>query len=128
MRRKNHRRHVKTKAFPSFIAISAMLAMLLAVGYGHLHSACAQLGNALGQGEREIENLNKTLQSESIRWKDNFTSEKIRAALRNHGLKMDYPSLDQIVRMDKKGRPVENQLSMNNFRKNRQTQTSVAGR
>lgn len=128
MRRKNHRRHVHTKTFPKFVAVFAISTVVLAMVYARLHSTCAQLGNELGRGEQELKRLNLVLQNESIRWKDNFTSEKIRSALRNHGLKMAYPGLDQIVRMGKDGRPVENQLSMSVFRKNKQVQTSIAER
>lgn len=128
MRRKNHRRHVNAKSFPKSVAVLAIMVVGLAMMYARLYLVCEQLGNELGKGESELKKLNQILQHESILWRDNFTSEKIKSALKSHGLKMNYPGQDQIVRMDKNGKPVNNQLSMNLFRKNKQVQTSIAGR
>lgn len=79
-------------------------------------SSCQQQYKEIGEKERELAKLEDSFTRESTRWEEMKTRERIDAALRSHGLMMDSPGPDQIVRVLKNGRLREGQLSVKKAR------------
>lgn len=79
-------------------------------------SSCQHQHKEIGEKERELAKLEDSLTRESTRWEEMKTRERLDAALRNHGLMMDSPAPDQIVRVLKNGRVRAGQLSVKKAR------------
>ena len=98
--------------------IGAVVLMLFAMVILNLlaSSSCQQQHKEIGEKERELAKLEDSFTRESTRWEEMKTRERIDAALRSHGLKMDFAAPDQIVRVLANGKPRAGQTSVRRAR------------
>lgn len=107
-----------TKRYSGLTVHTAWLSALIVVAltttmiYFIADSRCTQLSQSIGRENLRLEQLKSECVRESARWDGLKTSEKIEAALLHHGLDMDYPKADQIVRMERNGRPCAGQVAV----------------
>ena len=130
MRAKRNR--YKKNARMSFLPCSytvvgiIVLSVTFLLVYWHLNTKCGALGDDLRQKELELRSLQDEYLREEARWNANKTPEKLEAALLAHGLVMEHPKADQLVRMDASGKPLPNQLSIAKFLRNPSGNGNVA--
>ena len=109
------------------MAIVVVFVVGIALTYWSYTVKCTQLGEKIRQGQEELARLQREYKIEAERWNANLTSSRLKAALTAHGLgQMEYAREDQIVRMDRSGKPIQNQRSIAKFMRNRQSVTTTA--
>ncbi len=124
--RKNRKRHVNAKVLsPALVGMSVLIVSLTLI-YCCLDSKCNQLGQEIRKNEQRFEALEDEYVREEARWNDNRTPEKLNQAMLRHGLEMDYPAPDQMVRIDVSGEPLAGQIALAKFRKERSSTERVA--
>ena len=126
--RKNCRRRVKTGTLAPAVVVCVIGLVLVALGYWFLDTKCDQLGSEIKRDENRLRKAGDECQRESARWKQNLTPEKLNEALMYHGLTMNRPKDDQIVRMDRRGVPIPGQRSLAKFARNKQSSGNVANK
>jgi len=128
LRNRNYRRKdVSMKCFPRSMAFVVVVVVGIALTYWSYTVKCTQLGEKIRQGQEELARLQREYKIEAERWNANLTSSRLKAALTAHGLgQMEYAREDQIVRMDRSGKPIQNQRSIAKFMRNRQSVTTTA--
>lgn len=124
--RKNRKRHVNAKALSPAVVGMSVLIVSLTLTYCCLDSKCNQLGQEIRKHEQRFESLEDERVREESRWNDNRTPEKLNQAMLRHGLQMDYPAPDQMVRLDVAGEPLPGQIAVAKFRKERASAERVA--
>ena len=87
-------------------------------------SSCSQLMKAIGEKERQLVKLEDAKARESTRWEEMITPERVKTALRSHGLLMDVAQSHQWVHMRSDGPPVPGQLSVARARQRSMEQTA----
>ena len=91
----------------------------VALVYWFVDSKCALLGQEIRKHEQKYAALENERVREAARWDEKKTPEKLERAMLQHGLAMNYPTAEQVVRMDASGRPFPGQLSVARFQKAR---------
>jgi hypothetical protein len=124
--RKNRRRHVNAKVLSPAVVGMSVLIVTLTLIYCCLDSKCNQLGQEIRKHEQCFEALEDERVREEARWNDKRTPEKLTQAMLSHGLEMDYPAPDQMVRIGAAGEPLPGQISLAKFRKERASAERVA--
>ena len=115
--RKNRKHYVQSRVLPPpSVAGLIMLVVTLALVFWVMDSKCAQLGQEIRKCEKTFLERENERVREEVRWNEKNTPEKLEQALLQHGLAMDYPAAEQMVRMDAVGQPMEGQLSLRKFR------------
>lgn len=124
--RRNHKRQVRTKFLPVPAAGVIVLAATVALSYWFMDSKSGQLGQEIRKYEQKYASLESERVREEARWNAKKTPEKLERAMLQHGILMDYPKADQIVRMDIAGRPIPGQLALAKFERNKNAGERVA--
>jgi hypothetical protein len=126
--RKNRKRSKKMSVMASrSMHIGAVMIMVFAMVILNLlaTSSCNQVLKSIGEKEKILTRLKKDCERESARWDAMKGPEDIDRALLRFGLSMRYPKPEQIVAMDRLGRPRPGQLSVARARA-RQTTVKTA--
>jgi hypothetical protein len=124
--RRNRKRQVQVKFLPVPAAGVIVLAVSVALSYWFMDSKSAQLGQEIRKYEQTYAGLENERMREEARWNEKKTPEKLDQAMLQHGILMTYPTAEQIVRMDGKGRPVSGQLALVKFQRSRNAGERVA--
>jgi len=124
--RRNHKRRVRVRILPLPAAGIIVLAATVALSYWFMDSKSAQLGQEIRKYEQKYAALESERVREEARWNAKKTPEKLERAMLQHGILMDYPKADQIVRMDVVGRPISGQLALVKFQRNKNAGERVA--
>lgn len=128
MRKRNRRRtkHMSVWAGHSMgvgvILVSLVVVIVLNV---LADSSCSRCSSSIGAKERELKRVEEELERETSKWDAMVTIENLQRKMEQHGIKMDYPSAEQYVRMGSDGKPLPRQLSVLAMR-NRSSMGSVA--
>ena len=113
------RRNRRTKQKSQFAVRSVQTAVLIVLAftmlmtYWSVDSRCGALSQKISEAERALKSLDGELQRETARWDETRTPESIDRQLVYFGAEMQLPQPEQIVRMDRSGRPVPGQISVN---------------
>ncbi len=111
MARKNTRKKRKKQQqmngyiFPVPFAGIVVVASALALGYVWLGCQCEALGDEIKTTETRGVDLKKKLLNAEYRWVRTKSPQSLEIAMQRHGLKMDWPRVGQVVRLDKVARP-----------------------
>lgn len=124
--RRNHKRQIRVKILPLPAAGIIVLAATVALCCWFMDSKSAQLGQEIRKYEQKYASLESERVREEARWNAKKTPEKLERAMLQHGILMDYPKADQIVRMDVVGRPIPGQLALVKFQRNKNVGERVA--
>lgn len=110
--KRNRRRKVRMGFAPNMLIISTITAVLVAVFYVSFDSKCKSLRQDKSRLESQLSELDRERQREAAKWDDKKTPERLKETLVQHGLDMDYPAADQVLRVDQSGRPLPNQPAL----------------
>lgn len=124
--RRNRKRQVHAKVLPPTVAGMIVLIVSLVLSYWFMDSKCAQLGQEIRKHEQKFAALEDERVREEARWSEKNTPEKLEQAMMQHGIAMNYPAADQVVRMDALGQPVQGQLSLVRFHRSQNAGERVA--
>ncbi len=114
MKKNRKRSHKMSVVTERFMHMGVVIFMLFAMVILNLVASanCTELERAyIAKGEK-LKKLEDELQRETARWEEMKTNERINAALKKHGLAMNYPSASQTIRMGKNGQPIRGQVSV----------------
>lgn len=127
-KRNQYKYNAKMHKLPLSTNVIGLLLLSVAgvLGYCVFDAQCNTLGNEIRRKEVEKRNLENEYLREEARWNASKTPAKLEEALIAHGLVMQYPKEEQLVRMDRKGRPVQGQLSIAKFHRNPQGTDPIA--
>ena len=104
------------------------LMAIVAVAYVSIGAKCSQLGDEIRKHEQHLAALEKERIREDAHWNEKKTPENLSHAMLSHGLEMDYPAADQIVRLDAHGNLAPGQPSLERIAAARKrVVSSVAG-
>ncbi|MDP6491474.1 MAG: hypothetical protein QGH42_07075 [Kiritimatiellia bacterium] len=107
MARKNVRKKRKKQQkmngyiFPVPFAGIVVVASALALGYVWLGCQCEALGDEIAGIETRGIDLNKKLLNAEYRWVRTKSPQSLEIALQRHGLNMDWPRANQVVRLER---------------------------
>ena len=107
MARKNVRKKRKKQQqmngyiFPVPFAGIVVVASALALGYVWLGCQCEALGDEIAGIEARGTELNKKLLNAEYRWVRTKSPQSLEIALQRHGLEMDWPRANQVVRLER---------------------------
>ena len=91
-----------------------MLLMMLV--YWLFDSRCSAIQREIGKAEKVLAALEADCVRETARWDEMKTPEKLAECLTRFGLEMKTQRQDQIVRMNRDGRPAPNQIAVTRAR------------
>lgn len=117
--RRNRKRQVRTHFLPRTAVGVIVSVVTVALIYWFVDSKCSLLGQEIRKHEQKYAALENERVREAARWDEKKTPEKLERAMLQHGLAMNYPTAEQMVRMDQSGRPLPGQLSLVRFQKAR---------
>lgn len=117
--RRNRKRQVRTQFLPRTAVGVIVTIVTVALVYWFVDSKCALLGQEIRKHEQKYSALENERVREAARWDEKKTPEKLERAMLQHGLAMNYPTAEQVVRMDQGGRPLPGQLSVARFQRGR---------
>jgi hypothetical protein len=115
--RRNRKKRVHAKVLPPSVAGIIVLVVSLVLVYWFVDAKCGQLGQEIRKHEQQLSALEDERVREEARWSEKKTPEKLEQAMLQHGLAMNYPSAEQVVRMDAAGQPVPGQLALARFQR-----------
>ena len=124
--RRNRKRQVHAKVLPPSVAGMIVLIVSMVLSYWFMDSKCAQLGQEIRKHEQKFAALEDERVREEARWSEKNTPEKLEQAMLQHGIAMNYPAADQVVRMDLAGQPLPGQLSLVRFQRSQNAGERVA--
>ena len=124
--RRNRKRQMRVKFLPVPAASVIVLAASVALSYWFMDSKSAQLGQEIRKYEQKYASLESERVREEARWNEKKTPDKLERAMLQHGLLMNYPTPEQVVRMGDNGRPVPGQLALVRFQRSRNAGERVA--
>lgn len=87
---------------------------------------CSALSQEIGKAEKELKKLERDCQREVANWDELKTPDRLRTALTRHCLDMDKPNHEQVVHMNRQGRPDPGQMSVARIRARRGRMDRVA--
>ena len=112
------KRNKRTKRCSQFALNTVHLAALVVSGfimlmaYWLLDSRCGAIGQEIGDAEKTLAKLDGELERETMKWNEMKTPERLELALKKHGLNMNNPSPDQVIKMMDGGRVAPRQISV----------------
>ncbi len=115
--RRNRKKRVHAKVLPPSVAGIIVLVVSLVLVYWFVDAKCGQLGQEIRKHEQQLSALEDERVREEARWSEKKTPEKLEQAMLQHGLAMNYPSAEQVGRMDAAGQPVPGQLALARFQR-----------
>lgn len=117
--RRNRKRQVRTQYLPRTAVGVIVTIVTVALIYWFVDSKCSLLGQEIRKHEQKYAALENERVREAARWDEKKTPEKLERAMLQHGLAMNYPTAEQVVRMDAAGRPLPGQLSVARYQRSR---------
>ncbi len=98
----------------SFMHVGAVLFTLFIMVIVNIVAStkCVELERDYVRKEEALKKLDDEFLRETARWEEMKTNERINAALKKHGLAMDYPTASQTIRMGRDGLPRRGQVSV----------------
>lgn len=124
--RRNRKKKVHAKVLPPAVVGMIVLTVSLVLVYWFMDAKCGQLGQEIRKHEQQLSALEDERVREDARWSEKKTPEKLEQAMLQHGLAMNYPSAEQVVRMDAAGQPVPGQMSLARFQRSQGAVERVA--
>ncbi|MCQ2395315.1 MAG: hypothetical protein MJ249_13625 [Kiritimatiellae bacterium] len=127
--RKRNRRVKKNVAFTTNrMGVIALIICVFLVGiaYWTFDARCVAIQHEIGKAEKVTRELNKDLQRETATWSMMTSLGKLDERLNRHGLEMQVQKVEQIVNMNRDGRPKPNQLSVARARNRMRNISNVA--
>ena len=126
--KKNRKGPVHAKVMPTSLAGLIALCVTVTLIYWAVDSKFNQLGQEVQKNERELAAETDRCMREEATWKENLTPESLNGKLFQFGLDMKSATVEQIVRLDRQGRPVEGQPSLVKYRKSPKTNDGAVQR
>jgi len=124
--KRNRKRRQEVRVLPRWLASISVLVVSLVLACWFIDSKSAMLGQEIRKHEQKFIALENERVREEARWNEKKTPEKLEQAMLQHGLVMNYPTPEQVVRMDGGGVPLAGQLSVTRFQRNRGSSEPVA--
>ena len=112
------RRNKRTKRCSEFtlntmhIAAIVLSLFIMLMAYWVLDSRCGAIGQEIGAAEKALAKLDGELERETMKWNELKTPERLELALKKHGLNMNNPAPDQVIKMMPNGRVAPRQMSV----------------
>ena len=112
------RRNKRTKRCSEFtlntmhIAAIVLSLFIMLMAYWVLDSRCGAIGQEIGAAEKALAKLDGELERETMKWNEMKTPERLELALKKHGLNMNNPAPDQVIKMKPNGRVAPRQMSV----------------
>ena len=95
--RRNRRKRVNGYAHRVPIAAFVVLAMVLLIGTLWVKASCDAIGAEIQRLEQRSSELSERLLTEEMKWNRLRSADQIRRSLASNGIRMDWPSRDQVV-------------------------------
>jgi hypothetical protein len=119
MRRRKNRKLKKNATWTTgSMAVAALIlcVLLMVLVYWLFDSRCSAIQREIGKAEKVYATLETDCMRETARWDEMKTPEKLAECLTRFGLEMKIQRQDQIVRMNRDGRPAPNQIAVSRAR------------
>ncbi len=94
------------------VASLILCGFVVMMTYWLFDSQCTSIQREIGKAEKEFDALESECVRETARWDRMKTPEKLAECLVRFGLEMKMQRQDQIVRMNRDGRPEPNQIAV----------------
>ena len=115
MRSKRNKRTKRCSEFTlNTVHIAALVVSLfiMLMAYWFLDSRCGAIAQDIGAAEKALAKLDGELERETMKWNEMKTPEKLELALKKHGLDMNNPAPEQVIKMLPNGKIAPRQLSV----------------
>ena len=115
---RRNKRNKRTARYSLFTLNAMHLAAIVVSGfimlmaYWLLDSRCGAIGQEIGDAEKTLAKLDGELERETMKWNEMKTPERLELALKKHGLNMNNPAPDQVIKMTADGRMAPRQMSV----------------
>lgn len=122
MRKRNRRGRRKNS---NMFGTGSSLIFLIVAGvctvltYTSISNRCTAQNQRIVQSEAELASLDRECARQSTRWREMVAPERLKRALLRHGLDMDLPGEERIVRVNAAGQPYPNQYSVTRLKQRR---------
>lgn len=127
--RKRNRRVKKNVAFTTnrMGVIALIICVFLSgIAFWMFDARCVAIQREIGKAEKVVKELNKDIQRETATWSMMTSRSKLDERLSRHGLEMQLQKVEQVVNMNRDGRPKPNQLSVARARNRMRNISNVA--
>ncbi len=94
------------------IAAIVLSLFIMLMAYWVLDSRCGAIGQEIGAAEKALAKLDGELERETMKWNEMKTPERLELALKKHGLNMNNPAPDQVIKIVPNGRVAPRQMSV----------------
>ncbi len=98
-KRRNRRKRVNGYAHRVPVAVFVVLAMVLMIGTLWVKASSDAIGVEIQRLEQQSGELSERLLTEEMKWNRLRSADQIRRSLASNGIQMDWPSRDQVVRL-----------------------------
>ena len=102
-KRRNRRKRVNGYAHRVPVAVFVVLAMVLMIGTLWVKASSDAIGVEIQRLEEQSRELSERLLTEEMKWNRLRSADQIRRSLASNGIQMDWPSRDQVVRLQVAG-------------------------
>ncbi|MBR6735234.1 MAG: hypothetical protein IKL96_12670 [Kiritimatiellae bacterium] len=111
-RNRKIKRHATWTTGSMAVATLIVCMLLMMLVYWLFDSRCSAIQREIGKAEKVLAALEADCVRETARWDEMMTPEKLAECLTRFGLEMKTQHQDQIVRMNRDGRPAPNQIAV----------------
>ena len=115
-RNRKIKRHATWATGSMAVATLIVCMLLMMLVYWLFDSRCSAIQREIGKAEKVLAALEADCVRETARWDEMKTPEKLAECLTRFGLEMKTQRQDQIVRMNRDGRPAPNQIAVTRAR------------
>ncbi len=115
-RNRKIKRHATWTTGSMAVATLIVCMLLMMLVYWLFDSRCSAIQREIGKAEKVLAALEADCVRETARWDEMKTPEKLAECLTRFGLEMKTQRQDQIVRMNRDGRPAPNQIAVTRAR------------
>jgi len=85
---------------------------IMLMAYWWLDTRCSAIAQEIGAAEKGLARLDAELERETMKWNEMKTPERLEIALRQHGLDMNNPAPEQVIKMLPGGGVAPRQMSV----------------